>query len=226
LAKPAEAGHGLRSPTAVENALFAQSLKQQDMAVAEKMSDVKMVGQVFKTYLILERADTLLVVDQHAAHERLIYERLKQAQAQEKSLVQPLLVPELLKVTPAEADFLEENRPLLEHLGFEFEPFGPHDYQIRGIPFVLGHAMGKAYLMELLDHMSEVKHYSGQQKEAWLIQMACKKAVKGGDSLTDDEVKHLLKLIKEESVPLSCPHGRPIVIEMTRDDLAKRFKRI
>lgn len=188
--------------------------------------DYKLVGQMFLTYIVLEDNNTAYIVDQHAAHERLLYERLKK-QVDESSIVsQQLLVPQILNLNYAEARKFESLSKYFEELGFEIEEFGSLSYAIRAVPVLLGKPNSAELILSMLDETELVKSAKAsdilRQK---LMQTACKHAIKGGDRLNEEEIKQLMVLIRSEQVPLSCPHGRPILIKLTKRELENKFKR-
>lgn len=186
----------------------------------------RVIGVAFDTYVIVQQERELLLIDQHAAHERILYERLMRSIDQGEGS-QQLLVPQIVRVTPQEHERLEGYRQEIEAAGFEIEPFGEDAYQIRAVPMVLGQPQAKAMFVELLDRLGELRVLATQERrrEA-ILQMACKRAVKGGDALTESEIASLLRQMQEVDAPPTCPHGRPLVVRLTRGELEKRFKRI
>lgn len=201
----------------------------QEPAIVETpdpLQGYEMVGVVFNTYIILQNDKQMILIDQHAAHERILYERLmREIDGGHGSQV--LLVPQVVRVTPQEAEKLETYAEEIKSAGFEIEPFGENSYQLRAVPNVLGIPQSKAAFIELLDHLGELRTLSTQQKrrEA-ILQMACKKAIKGGDKLTLEEIKPLLADMIATNAPPTCPHGRPLVVVLTKTELEKRFRRI
>lgn len=186
----------------------------------------RVIGVAFDTYVIVQQERELLLIDQHAAHERILYERLMRSIDQGEGS-QQLLVPQIVRVTPQEHERLEGYRQEIEAAGFEIEPFGEDAYQIRAVPMVLGQPQAKAMFVELLDRLGELRVLATQERrrEA-ILQMACKRAVKGGDALTESEIASLLRQMQEVDAPPTCPHGRPLVVRLTRGELERRFKRI
>ncbi len=185
----------------------------------------QVLGQLFSTYLLVQRGDKLLIIDQHAAHERILYEKFKQSLDNEKR-VQSLLVPYLVKTTVREEELLEENLDKLTSMGFEIEPFGDRTFRVTAVPMLLGAPQTEGFFKELLDKIESITSTDNASLvRDELVQMACKKAIKGGDSLSQQEVNTLLALIAGEDMP-TCPHGRPIILPISKRDLERKFGRI
>ena len=185
-----------------------------------------MVGVAFDTYIILQNDKQLLLIDQHAAHERILYEKLmREIDAGTGS--QMLMVAQVVQVTPQDAAKIETYAEEIKAAGFEIEPFGDNAYQIRAVPNVLGVPQSRSAFLEMVDHLGELRVLSTQQKRRdAILQMACKKAIKGGDKLTMEEIRPLLADMLLSSAPPTCPHGRPLVVVLTRSEIEKRFRRI
>lgn len=204
------------------------SVMQQDEAAAPRgFDDYRVVGQVFATYIIVENVDTVYLIDQHAAHERLLYERLVRSMETGDTLSQTLLAPQVLSLNYSEREKLLGILPELEALGFEMEPFGDTEFLIRSVPVLMDRPCGAELINEIISDYDTLKNCrAADLKRQRLMQMACKHAVKAGDMLSDEEIQELMRLIKEERVPLTCPHGRPILVCLTKKELELRFKRI
>lgn len=186
----------------------------------------RMVGVAFDTYIILQNDKQLLLIDQHAAHERILYEKLmREIDAGGGS--QMLMVAQVVHVTPQDAAKIETFSEEIKAAGFDIEPFGDHTYQIRAVPNVLGIPQSRSAFLDMVDHLGELRVLSTQQKRRdAILQMACKKAIKGGDKLTMEEIKPLLADMLASNAPPTCPHGRPLVITLSRSEIEKRFRRI
>lgn len=186
----------------------------------------RVIGVAFDTYVIVQQESELLLIDQHAAHERILFERMMKSLDRGEGS-QQLLVAQIVRVTPQEHERLEGYRSEIEAAGFEIEPFGEDAYQIRAVPMVLGQPQARAMFVELLDRLGELRVLATQERrrEA-ILQMACKRAVKGGDALSEEEIASLIGQMREMDAPPTCPHGRPLVVRLTRSELEKRFKRI
>lgn len=187
---------------------------------------MRVIGVLFKTYILVEYADQLLMIDQHAVHERLLFDRLSKAYDQHEA-GQELLVPQIVTVTRREQETLAENRDLLEAIGFTVEPFGESEVSVRSVPMILGEAQTRDFLHEVLDQlMSEQRVFTMEKRRAAILQTACKHAVKGGESLTEDAIRDLVTRMVEDKVTPTCPHGRPLVVAITHTELDRKFKRI
>lgn len=183
------------------------------------------IGQLFSTYLLVQRGEKLLIIDQHAAHERILFERFRQ-EVDENKRSQPMLVPYLFDVNVREADILLENMDKLTSMGFELEPFGEKTFRVTAVPVLLGEPQTSAFFKSLIDDLENMNSVDIKElKRETLVQMACKKAIKAGDMLSQQEVNTLLALIAGEQMP-TCPHGRPIIVPITKHELERKFKRI
>ena len=185
-----------------------------------------MLGVAFDTYIILQNDKQMLLIDQHAAHERILYEKLmREIDAGGGS--QMLMVSQVVHVTPQDQAKIETYAEEIKAAGFDIEPFGDQTYQIRAVPNVLGMPQSKAAFLEMVDRLGELRVLSTHQKRRdAILQMACKKAIKGGDKLTMEEIKPLLADMLASNAPPTCPHGRPLVVALTRSEIEKRFRRI
>jgi len=186
---------------------------------------VRLIGSVFDTYILLECADRLLLCDQHAVHERLLYEQYLRDSAGDAA-TQMLLTPEIVHLTHREYAVFEESREALLAAGFDASDFGDLTVQLRSIPMMLGQARSADCFLDALDELAESGQITNQRRTDRIIQMACKHAVKGGERAPMEALMELIRRMIRENVTPTCPHGRPLVIEVTRRDLEKRFHRI
>lgn len=195
--------------------------------IEQMETPLRMVGILFDTYWVFETGDRVLLVDQHAAHERILYDQMMQ-RFEKEHISQNLLSPVLVRLTPHDMAMIGEFEPALAQAGFDVEPFDEKSIVLRAIPTFFGNNESpKELLMEALAEWqsghSQVTH---ERLRRTVAQMACKRAIKGGDRLSETEIRGFLQeMLKSESMP-TCPHGRPIVTEITRYALEKRFKRI
>ena len=194
--------------------------------LGDELSGYSMVGVAFDTYIILQNTKQLILIDQHAAHERILYEKLmREIDAGVGSQI--LMVAQVVHVTPQDAVKIETYHEEIRAAGFDIEPFGDDAYQIRAVPNVLGIPQTKSAFLEMVDRLGELRVLSTAQKRRdAILQMACKKAVKGGDKLTMEEIKPLLADMLRTNAPPTCPHGRPLVVVLERTEIEKRFRRI
>ena len=204
-----------------ENAVKQES-KQEEISL-NLDDEYKITGVLFDTYIVIEQNDDCFIIDQHAAHERLLFERLNIA-LKEEGKSQILLFPQLVKLSPKEFATVIDLMPELEKLGFVIDDMGFNTLGVKEVPEILSSINAERFLSSLEENVKNVR--TQELKRNKLMQMACKSAIKGGDKLTESDIALLLKLIKEEGVPLTCPHGRPILIRLTRHELEVRFKRI
>ena len=186
---------------------------------------MKVFGALFNTYILIEYADHLLMVDQHAVHERLLFDRMMKAY-EERHAGQEMLVPVVVSVTKREMQTLEENRELLESLGLVVEPFGENEAAVRSVPAVLGENETAAFLRETVAELESGRIPGEEKKRSAVLQSACKHAVKGGEALPESLLRSLVEEMIDRKVTPTCPHGRPLVVSVSHTELDKKFRRI
>lgn len=186
---------------------------------------VRLIGVVFNTYILLECADRLLLCDQHAVHERLLYERYMR-ELNSSTATQLLLAPEIIRLTHREYEVFIQSRDALLKAGFDADDFGDLTVQLRSVPMMLGQARSADCFRDALDDLAENGRISDQKRVDRIIQMSCKHAVKGGERAPMEALMELVRRMVRENVTPTCPHGRPLVIEVTQRELEKRFHRI
>lgn len=169
----------------------------------------------------------MYLIDQHAAHERALYEdfteKFKNSQISSQQLLQPIAV----NLSEGEKVIVEENMELLESFGFEIEEFGARTYAIRAVPYVFNSPSNVSFFMDIVDTLADKNLKSiYDTKEDAIAMMSCKAAVKGNDRLSYSEAQELIQRLLSLQDPFTCPHGRPTIIEMTKYELEKKFKRI
>lgn len=189
--------------------------------------DYKFVGIVFKTYIILELKDEMYILDQHAAHERIMYEKVKKNYySNEEKDSQLLLLPDVITLTHKEMDIAKENMDIFEKAGFSLEEFGENTIKLTGVPNVCIDLDTKELFLETLDEINTVARTAKQEKEEkFIATVACKSAVKANMALTPEEVEKLMEQLLSLTNPFTCPHGRPTVIKMTKYDIERKFAR-
>ncbi len=182
-------------------------------------------GTLFNTYLMYEIRDEVYLIDQHAAHERILYDTLLEKVKNRQVNTQNMLVPYIFTVTPEERKFIDDNVNSLWHIGFALDPFGTSSFKLTDIPVDLYNLDPKGFIDDLLSNVSEYKKITVTDliKEK-MAQTACKHAIKAGDKLTETEREKLLEMLKG-NMGLKCPHGRPICVKLTKTELEKMFKR-
>ena len=190
--------------------------------------NVQLKTNLFKTYIVVEAGDKIFFIDQHVAAERVLYERFVNQVETDGIPVQGLLLPVTLEVTPQQLGVLKIHGDIFKKLGFDLEEFGGNTILIRAIPSPLPTRIAAQTVTDLLDKLPEAPHTDVQIPEAIdnaLITLACKSAVKAGDTLDTKEMMNLIKELSEAKLPFNCPHSRPIIVEMGRDELERRFHR-
>ncbi|MBC8589241.1 DNA mismatch repair endonuclease MutL [Paratissierella segnis] len=200
----------------------------EDNKIDSILSDIIPIGIVFNTYIIAENKEKnkIIFIDQHAAHERVMYERYRNEYKNEKIYIQQLLTPEIIQLTNSEMNNLKENLSLFLSLGFELEEFGPNTIAIRGVPFIFGSPKINTLFMDILDNLDKDISDNYELNIEKIMKLACTSAIKGGDKISDLEINSLLKDLRKCENPYTCPHGRPTILEMTKKDLEKQFLRI
>lgn len=218
-------------PVAEEDA-FAQNqryLREQAVRMRQERVDpdtLEYKGELFRTYLIYQSGDCAYFIDQHAAHERILFDRLKQAWENRTVSSQPMLIPFVLSLNGQEFAFLEKNFPVLRDLGFEVEEFGDQSVRVLAIPTDLMGIDLAAFFRDVLSSMESLRaiRLSDLLKDK-LATAACKAAVKGGEKLDEMEVRALIAQMDGDT-GMKCPHGRPAVVKMKKSEFEKLFKRI
>lgn len=182
------------------------------------------IGQVDDTYIIAQDGDSLYIVDQHAAHERVLFDRFS-AQA-EHIPSQQLLVHLILDFSTHESQIIEENLELLAGLGFGLEPSGPNQFRLMEVPADVPSSQAEEFIREVLASMEELhRPTAAELRQAVLATTACKAAIKAGFKLNYRQMEILLQELNDTAMPYTCPHGRPTIIKFSSDELAKMFKR-
>ena len=189
-----------------------------------EFKSLKPVAQIFTTYIIATDDKNLYIIDQHAAHERIMYERLLNKFNSEENLSQVLIAPILFNTTPAQAAVEEHWGRLLNELGFKYENFGPTQYLIKEIPASLKLDEAEVFVHTIIDSDIENPEHFQEKRDA-IISASCKAAVKAGDKLSDLEIKQLFNDLDLCENPFSCPHGRPTFLRFSENEIERFFKR-
>ena len=230
---PADAGPSASSPG---EDIFAENkrfLEEQERMAREKAKQQKFVfenavykGSLFNTYLIYEEGDNAYIIDQHAAHERLIFDRLKAEMEARKVVSQPMLVPYILTLNREEGAFFAEHLATIREIGFDIEEFGGGSFKISAVPLDLQDIDLSAFFADVLAEVGTLRAIKlSELLRDKLAMTACKHAVKGGMLLTDAEQQALFAMLHGD-MGLKCPHGRPVAVRMTKAEIEKLFKRI
>ncbi|MDB8725573.1 DNA mismatch repair endonuclease MutL [[Ruminococcus] gnavus] len=204
------------------------NLFEEHLLKREKKAEYKLIGQVFETYWLVEFENSLYIIDQHAAHERVLYERTLKGMKNREFTAQYLSPPIILSLSMQEAQVLNENMDRFTRIGFEIEPFGGEEYAVRAIPDNLFGIAKKELLLEMLDDLADGISTSMTPEliDEKVASMSCKAAVKGNNRLSAQEADALIGELLLLENPYHCPHGRPTIIAMTQRELEKKFKRI
>ena len=187
----------------------------------KRVINYKYIGILFRTYIIIEVEDEIYLIDQHAAHERVLYEQIKENY---KKHIQPnsqlMLIPEVVTLTHQEMEFVRENKEMLVNIGFDIEEFGENTLKINGIPDLEYRAKTTNIFLDILDEMLTNQRTSIKDiEERFIATVACKAAVKANMDLSRQEVDKLIQNLLSLNNPYTCPHGRPTTIKISREDL-------
>ncbi|MBQ3115621.1 MAG: DNA mismatch repair endonuclease MutL [Clostridia bacterium] len=218
-----------------ENKAFLEKLEQEkkqrliDEAEQKTIQidrELKYIGQVLNTYLILDDGQDVYFVDQHAAHERILFDKINQTYKDGKIITQPLLLPYVLNANNEEFEFLSEKLEVFAKMGIEISEFGRNSFKISAVPTFLADMNLEKFFSSVLNDLNSFKALTiNELLQEKLAQKACKSAIKSGDKLSEIQIKTLIDTLKG-NIGLKCPHGRPVAIKITRTEIDKWFKRI
>lgn len=198
--------------------------KQDELFRVEEPT--RILCTLFDTYILLQKGDDIFLVDQHAAHERLNYDKLKQRLETMTNISQSLVLPVIINVNNQEDNFLQENQQVFEQIGFKIEEYGKCCYRVFEIPFVLAGKDINEYFQDVFKNLNTFVNKPLDFIKDDLCQKACKSSVKAGNKLSNEEIKILIDSLATNKSTLLCPHGRPIIVKLTKTDIEKWFKRI
>lgn len=208
--------------TEEKNTEILQSVMQTK--AVEEEPEIRILGQLFGTYIVAEYGDSMIMADQHAAHERLIYEELVSGKGNPASQV--LLMPETLVLTGAEFGIYSDNADFFAEAGFEIEEFGHNTVRISMIPVSLDLSDAASSVTEMISVLGAGREKISALRDKALYTVACKAALKAGQKLSESEQKELIKNVLALSGQATCPHGRPVILKLTKHQIEKQFKRI
>lgn len=200
--------------------------KNSNYQEIEKLIDFKIIGEIFKEFIVLEKGDNIYLMDFHAGHERLNYDRLTKMVNDRELVIQDLLIPYTQELNENEVDYILSLKDSLNELGFEIDQFGSKKIIIHSIPMQLKDINLKRFIDDLLHDMKNIKPSLNNEIKHFLMQKACKSSVKSGMTLTEHEIQELLKNLDEKHPVLLCPHGRPVITAISKNQIEKWFKRI
>ncbi len=208
-------------------AAVSQRAEQAMFLSKEHRSEHRLIGQLFETYWIIEFRSSMYIIDQHAAHEKVMFERLMEKYRQKRVTSQMLSPSIIVSLTLAEENLLNDNMDYFRSMGFEIEPFGGHDYAISAVPQDLFGLTEREFFMEMLDSLSaDTGKMSIETITMRVAAMACKAAVKGNTRLSPQEADQLISELLTLDNPYNCPHGRPTILSMSKSEIEKKFHRI
>ncbi len=202
------------------------SLFENPLLKAQKESDYKIIGQLFETYWLIEYEDKFYMMDQHAAHEKVIYERYMRHLKGKKMDCQMIAPPVIVELSMREEQALNNNIDIFQKIGFEIEAFGGKSYKITGIPADLPNIDLNQLFIDILDRIGKENPIALDIVTQRVATMACKAAVKGNNQLSENEVKQLIYELMQAENPYNCPHGRPTLIVMSKYEVERKFKRL
>ncbi len=208
-----------------------QAVRQETLFELEdsdiKEHDIKIIGQLFDTYWLTEYKDSLYIIDQHAAHEKVLYERFMKQFENHEILSQNILPPIVISLSMKEEDVLLKNMDIFTEIGYEIEHFGGKEYRVTAIPANLYGLNDRELLTDILDNLvNENERMAKAAIKDRIATMSCKAAVKGNNKLSFEEAKALIAELLELDNPFNCPHGRPTIISMSKYEIEKKFRRI
>ena len=219
------APYGEKKTEPVQNS-YTERDGQMSLFAEGHRSSVRLAGQVFDTYWIAEWNDAMYLIDQHAAHEKVNYERYMAAWKNRQVVSQNLMPPLIITLTAEEEALVEREQELFSSLGYEIEHFGGHEYAVRAVPDILPSVMKDVLLKDMIGSLSEE---TGSGMPEMIIEktasLSCKAAIKGNQRISEQEAERLLDEMFRLENPFNCPHGRPTVIRLTKAELERRFKR-
>ena len=189
------------------------------------ITDFRVVGSIFNTYIVLEKNESMYLLDQHAAHEKILYEEYMKKFKKHKIDMQMLLDPIILELSNVDMLKVENNIDLFLNFGFEVELFGNNHIMVRGVPTIFGTPESEKFILQIIDNIDDLTS-SYDLKGDKFASMACRAAIKANDKIHTMEMKKLLSQMETCENPFTCPHGRPTIVEITKKEIEKMFKRI
>ena len=217
----------MAAPKETQKTVYEQQQLDTAFLTADARKQHKIIGQLFDTYWLVEYEDKLFIIDQHAAHEKVLYEKTMEKLKEKSFTSQTVSPPIILTLNNEETEMLEKYKKELNSFGYEIEPFGGKEYAITAIPAEFSDVDMKSMFIEMLDDFANI---GGAQAPVMLMEkvasMSCKAAVKGHDRLSTQEASHLIDTLLTLENPYQCPHGRPTIIAMSKFEIEKKFKRI
>lgn len=203
------------------------NLFEEKILTEDNRKKFRIIGQVFETYWLVEFEDKLLMIDQHAAHEKVNYERLMKQYREKNVISQRLMPPVIVSLSGQEETVLTDNMETFASLGFEIESFGGSEYALRSVPVDLYGCNEREMFLEVLDQLAEGGNFGNLRVvEEKIASMSCKAAVKGNHIMRTAEAEALIDELLTLENPYNCPHGRPTIVAMQKSEMERKFKRI
>lgn len=226
--KTLEKALGTEPHKELENKLANELGTQAGEALAENcFREANIIGQVFSTYILLQKDKELILIDQHAAHERIMFEHFREKYKNRESIAQILMTPVVVDLTYQEIKFLDEKKEYLNNLGFIYESFGNNSIILREVPYLDDTVSVKELFLEVLDRFIKTAGAGVELiAEETIYTIACKAAIKANRKLDNKEIKEILDKLAAMGNPYTCPHGRPVIVKLSKYELEKMFKRI
>ncbi|MGN0318820.1 MAG: DNA mismatch repair endonuclease MutL [Lachnospira sp.] len=220
----------IKEDSAVYNSLAKKEAEQMSLfenKLLDKGSNYRIIGQLFETYWLIEFEDKFYIMDQHAAHEKVLYEKLMKHLQEKTMSTQEIFPPVIVSFNIHEEEVLRDNMEILNNLGYEIEAFGGNEYKITGVPAGLPNMDYRQMLIDIVDGLlDDARKTTPELITEKVASMSCKAAVKGNNRLSFPEVNELMNELMKADNPYNCPHGRPTLIMMTKYDIERKFKRI
>jgi DNA mismatch repair protein MutL len=203
------------------------ALQSQHRDTARAQQQFEIIGVLNKLYVLMENANGLVLVDQHAAHERVLFEELRRRMEQQGVPTQKLLLPQTFDVSPRDADWIEHNLAVLQRMGIGIESFGPDTFKIDSLPSFLDVSDAAQFMRKVIDDLKSASNNASAMRlgEEMIAKTVCRHAVKANDPLRYPEVEKLIRDLLDCDLPYCCPHGRPTMIQISLTELEKKFGR-
>jgi DNA mismatch repair protein MutL len=221
------AGQVPRLPERFDSTRDSPALQPQQRITKPAQQQFEIIGVLSKLYVLMENANGLVLVDQHAAHERVLFEELRRRMEQHGVPTQKLLLPQTFDVPPRDADWIEHNLPVLQRMGIGIESFGPDTFKIDGLPSFLDVSDAAQFMRKVIDDLKSASNNASAMRlgEEMIAKSVCRHAVKANDPLRYPEVEKLIRDLLDCDLPYCCPHGRPTMIQISLAELEKKFGR-
>jgi DNA mismatch repair protein MutL len=207
--------------------LASDALALQRSRQSAAQQQFQIIGVLSKLYVLMENADGLVLVDQHAAHERILFEELRRRMEEQGVPTQKLLLPQTFDVPPRDADWIERNLSILQKMGIGIESFGPDTFKIDSLPSFLNVSDPTQFMRKVIDDLKSASNTTSAMRlgEEMIAKTVCRHAVKANDPLRYPEVEKLIRDLLDCDLPYCCPHGRPTMVQISLAELEKKFGR-